>query len=326
MRSPTTASTPQRRIVTSKHRLRLDDQSPDSLSSHHAKASHQRCCSLKRATHQGDTRARILPQAPPSYAVSTHIRAHRNSAQHQPAPRQVEAVSDPEDSVSESDEEVNKPIWHRTRGRHTRMVMPHFPKPVLIDFPTYEGSPQEDPGRFLNEFEMAARASFLHEDLWLPTLGAQSLRLGAKSWLMGMAGPSFKTFCEHTFWSEFVEIFKNKYMIEAPNEVARNKRADLAHEHSVEDFVLEWRKLDAQLVAYSDDQDHKHMFMRKLKPEVRNFVMAGNPPSLSAAQRQTSQRHPNVVHPRSAKSMPSPARRIPTLRPSSNSCRINSRS
>jgi hypothetical protein len=156
-------------------------------------------------------------------------------------------------------------------------------KLARVDFPSFEGSPQEDPARFLMEFELAAIAAQLEEGAMVSTMGAQSLKGGAKSWFLSVAAPSVRQFCEQCPFRDFLTMFSDEFQVAAPSDVARQKRAELIQDGSVEAFVVEWRKLDAQLGSSSTDADRKFMFLSKLKADVRGFVSASNPRNLSMA-------------------------------------------
>jgi len=156
-------------------------------------------------------------------------------------------------------------------------------KLARVDFPSFEGSPQEDPARFLIEFELAAIAAQLEEGAMVSTMGAQSLKGGAKSWFLSVAAPSVRQFCEQCPFQDFLTMFSDEFQVAAPSDVARQKRAELIQDGSVEAFVVEWRKLDAQLGSSSTDADRKFMFLSKLKADVRGFVSASNPRNLSMA-------------------------------------------
>ena len=126
-------------------------------------------------------------------------------------------------------------------------------------------------------------AAQLPEEAMLSTFAAQCLRAGAKSWFLGLAAPNTRAYCQDVPFDDFLREFRREFMIAAPADIARQRRAELVQDGTVEQFVLEWRRLDAQLAEHSTDDERRFMFMSKLKAEVRAFVGSSNPKSLSAA-------------------------------------------
>ena len=227
---------------------------------------------------------RDMPQPPNPRLVREHQR-QRVPASKERAGKTWTENQDSDDDVEEVQRVSSRPgeLSFRTSARVPVSQVGGRSRLARVDFPTFEGSPQEDPSRFLSEFELAAIAAQLEEDVMISTMAAQSLKGGAKSWFLAMVGPSVRDFCQDVSFARFLKMFRREFLVAAPNDVARQKRAELVQDGSVEAFVVEWRRLDAQLSGSSTDEDRKFMFLGKLKADVRTFVSSSNPVNLSAA-------------------------------------------